>query len=470
MEISTLYKGVAPYKNVVANDLVLDKEGKKMSKSKGNTLDPFEMFDKYGADAVRYYSMYVSPAWIPTRFDEAGLKEVDAKLFRTYRNIYSFFQLYSNTDNIDPREFFVEYKDRSEIDKWILSKYNSLIKYYDEQMEIFEYTNVVRAIQEFIVEDFSNWYIRRTRRRFWQAEINTDKKAVYNTTYEILVGVTKLLAPFTPYITEEIYQKLVGDTSVHLTYLPKLNENLIDQEVEEQMDLARRIVTLGRASREDASIKVRQPLSRILIDNKFKEMLTGVIDLLKEELNIKDVVFNEDLSKYMQYELRPNFKIAGSILGKKIGALGKELKNVNPKEFIEKLENGTVMLNLLGEETEIEKDFVEIRISSKEGFDITMDKNLFVILDTELSTELIDEGYMREFISKIQQMRKTNDFEVTDEIEIYFESDDELFDSLNKFSEEIKKETLSTKLERKELDTKEIELNDKFVKIKLERM
>lgn len=470
MAISTLYKGVAPYKNVVANDLVLDKEGKKMSKSKGNTLDPFEMFDKYGADAVRYYSMYVSPAWVPTRFDEAGLKEVDAKLFRTYRNIYSFFQLYSNTDNIDPREFFVEYEDRSEIDKWILSKYNSLIKYYDEQMEIFEYTNVVRAIQEFIVEDFSNWYIRRTRRRFWQAEINTDKKAVYNTTYEILVGVTKLLAPFTPYITEEIYQKLVGDTSVHLTYLPKLDENLIDQEVEEQMDLARRIVTLGRASREDASIKVRQPLSRILIDNKFKEMLTGVIDLLKEELNIKEVVFNEDLSKYMQYELRPNFKVAGSILGKKIGALGKELKNVNPKEFIEKLENGTVMLNLLGEETEIEKDFVEIRISSKEGFDITMDKNLFVILDTELSAELIDEGYMREFISKIQQMRKANDFEVTDEIEIYFESDDELFDSLNKFSEEIKKETLATKLDRKELDTKEIELNDKFVKIKLERM
>lgn len=470
MAISTMYTGKAPYKNVVANDLVLDKDGKKMSKSRGNTLNPFEMFDKYGADAVRFYSMYVSPVWVPTKFDEDGLKEVDAKLFRTYRNVYSFFQLYSDTDNIDPREFFVEYENRAEIDKWILSRFNSLVKYYDEQMEIFEYTNVAKAIQEFVVEDFSNWYIRRTRRRFWQSEINTDKKAVYNTTYEILVGITKLLAPFTPFITEEIYQKLAGDTSVHLTLLPKLNEALIDEKLEEQMDLARRVVTLGRASREEAGIKVRQPLSRILIDHRFKSILEDVTDLIKEELNIKDVVFNEDLSGYMEYELRPNFKVAGSILGKKIGALGKELKSVNPKDFVEKLEEGPVILNLLGEDTEILRDYVEVRISSKEGFDITMDKDLFVILDTDLTKELLDEGYMREFVSKVQQMRKSNDYDVTDEIEVYFEAEDDLFDSLTSFEEEIKSETLAKKFERTNLDTEELELNDKSVKINLKRL
>lgn len=470
MAISTMYKGVAPYKNVLANDLVLDKEGKKMSKSRGNTLDPFEMFDKYGADAVRFYSIYVSPAWIPTKFDEDGVREVETKLFRTYRNVYSFFQLYANTDNIDPTSFFVEYENRQEIDRWLISRFNSLVKYYYKEMEIFEYTNVARAILEFLVEDFSNWYIRRNRRRFWQSEINDDKRSVYNTTYEVLLGLTKLLAPMIPFTTEEMYHNLGKEGSVHLDMLPKLDESLIDEKLEDKMDLVRKIVTLGRSSREDASIKVRQPLSEILLDKAYEEVLSDVLDLIKEELNIKEVVFRNDLSEYMNFELKPNFKVAGSILGKNIGVLAKELKNVNPKEFLDKFEDEKLVMNLNGEDLEIRREYIDVRISSKEGFDIKMDKNIFVILDTELTEDLLQEGYMRELISKVQQQRKANGYEVTDEIEIMIDTDDDTFNALEKFRDEIMSETLATKFERKELDSKEVALNDRSVKFELKRI
>lgn len=468
MAISTLYRGISPYKNVLVNDLILDKTGQKMSKSKGNTVDPFEMFDKYGADVVRFYSIYVSPAWIPTKFDEEGLKEVDSKLFRSYKNIYSFFQLYANTDGIDPREFFVPYENRAEIDRWLLSRFNSLVKLYDNEMEIFEYTKVARAISEFLIEDFSNWYIRRNRRRFWTTEINDDKKAVYNTTYEVLLGVTKLLSPMIPFLTEEIFNNLTREESVHLSFLPKLDESLISLELEEKMDLVRKVVTLGRASREDAKIKVRQPLKEILLEKSLESKIGDLVELIKEELNIKEVVFTDDLSEFMNYELKPDFKVAGKILGSKIKDFGNKLREVNPKEFVEKLENGRVSLELNGEETQILREYVEVRISSKEGFDISMDSGIFVILDTALNQELIQEGYMREFVSKVQQLRKNSGFEVTDEIEVEYETSDEVFESIEKFKEEISTEILAKKLERKTgLNQEEVELNDKNIKIKL---
>lgn len=468
MAISTLYKGIAPYKNVLVNDLILDKNGQKMSKSKGNTLDPFEMFDKYGADVVRFYSVYVSPPWIPTKFDEDGLKEVDSKLFRSYKNIYSFFQLYADTDNIDPREFFVDYDKRPEIDRWLLSKYNSLIKLYDGEMDIFEYTKVARAISDFLIEDFSNWYIRRNRRRFWSTEVTEDKKAVYNTTYEVLLGVTKLLSPIVPFLTEEIFNNLTGEESVHLQMLPSLNEELISPELEEKMDLVRKVVTLGRASREDAKIKVRQPLQEILLDNKLERKIGDLVDLVKEELNIKEVVFTEDLSEFMNYELKPDFKVAGKILGSKIKEFGNKLRQINPKDFVEQLDKGSVFVELNGEDTEILREYVEVRISAKEGFDISMDSGVFVILDTALNPDLIKEGYMREFISKIQQLRKSSGFEVIDEIHIQYETCDEVNSAIEFFREEIMSETLAKTMDRKELtDIEEIELNDKNIKIKL---
>lgn len=470
MAISTLYTGKAPYKNVLVNDLILDKDGQKMSKSKGNTVDPFETFDKYGADAVRFYSIYVSPPWIPTKFDVKGLTEVDSKLFRSYKNIYNFISLYAQTDDIDPTSFFVEYKDRPEIDRWLISKYNSLIELYDREMEIFEYTKVARAISEFLIEDFSNWYIRRNRRRFWSTEVNDDKKAVYNTSYEVLLGVTKLLAPMIPFITEEIFNKLTGEESVHLTMLPELDESLIDRDLEEKMDLVRRVVTLGRASREDAKIKVRQPLSEILLDKKLEDQFSSLEELVKEELNIKNIVFEDDLSTYMDYQLKPDFKVAGKILGKHIKAFQTFLQEQNPKDFVEKLDSADQTIELNGEQVEIKREYVDVKISSKEGFDINMEDGVFVILDTNLNEELIKEGYMREFISKVQQMRKSSGFEVTDEIEISYDADEELVSALESYRDEIMSETLAKKFEPKELACDKIELNDKEIAIELKRL
>ncbi|MSU00903.1 isoleucine--tRNA ligase [Tissierella sp. DSM 105185] len=471
LAISTFVTGKAPYKNVLVNDLVLDKEGKKMSKSKGNTVDPFDLFDRYGADVLRWYVIYVSPPWTPTKFDEDGLREVESKFFRSIRNVYNFFSLYANTDGVNPREFFIEYKDRPEIDRWILSKYNSLLKEVKANMDIFELTKVVRDIQEFVIEDLSNWYIRRNRRRFWSTELDDDKKAVYNTTYEILVGICKMVAPFVPFISEEIYQNLTEDESVHLAYYPEVNEELINREVEEKMDLVRDLVGLGRASRESVRIKVRQPLKEVVIDGKYEEQIKDLVPLIMEELNVKEVVFERDLSQFMNYSLKPNFKVAGSILGKKIKSFGKALGELNAHETVEKLESGEkLVLNLDGEDVEIEKDYVLVTISSKEGFDVAMENNLFVILDTTLTPDLVNEGYAREFVSKIQQMRKNNGYEVLDNINIFYDGSDEIKAAIDEYKEFIKSETLAKSIERvSEEDLEKQDLNGQMTGIRLEK-
>ena len=470
--ISTFVRGKSPYKNVLVNDLILDKDGKKMSKSKGNTVDPFELFDKYGADVLRWYLIYVSPPWTPTKFDEDGLREVESKFFRSIRNVYNFFSLYANTDEIDPREFTIKYEDRPEIDKWILSKYNSIVKRCTENMEIFELTRVVRDIQDFVIEDLSNWYIRRCRRRFWSTEFNDDKKAVYNTTYEILVGICKMVAPFIPFTSEELYRNLTGEESVHLALYPETNEELINKEIEEKMDLVRDLVGLGRASRETVKIKVRQPLSEVVIDGKYEGKIKDLVPLIMEELNVKEVVFENDLSQFMNYSLKPNFKVAGAVLGAKIKSFGKELAQLDAKDTVEKLETkGKIVLNLNGEDTEIEKDYVLVNISSKEGFNVIMENNLFVILDTTLTPELINEGYAREFVSKIQQMRKNNGYEVLDNINIFYDGSDEIKVAIDEYEDFIKSETLAKQVERVSDETLEKQdLNGQMTGIRLERI
>ena len=250
MAISTFIMGRAPYKNVLVNDLILDKDGKKMSKSRGNTVSPFELFDKYGADATRWYLLSVSPAWTPTKFDEDGLIDVVSKFFGTLRNVYNFFVLYSNQDEIDVNSLDVPYADRPELDRWILSKYNQLISDVTEYMDEYDHMKTVRAINEFVNEDFSNWYIRRARRRFYAEEMTDDKRSVYATTYEILVGVAKMIAPIAPFISDEIYVNLTGEATVHTAYFPKADMSLVDKNVEERMDLVRTLATLGRGTRE----------------------------------------------------------------------------------------------------------------------------------------------------------------------------------------------------------------------------
>lgn len=470
--ISTFIKGVAPYKRVLVNDLVLDKDGHKMSKSKGNTVNPFELFDQYGADALRWYLLHVSPAWSPTKFDIEGIKEVQSKFFSTMRNVYAFFSLYAETDKLDPRDFFIDYQDRPELDRWVLSKYNSLLQGVESDMTAFDLTKAVRKITVFVNEDFSNWYIRRSRRRFWVSELTEDKKAVNNTTYEILVGLSKLVAPFAPYISEELYRSLTDELSVHLADYPVADLSLIDSELETRMDLVRNLVGLGRAAREQVRIKVRQPVQQILIDGKYEQLIDYMLPLIKEELNVKAVVFAKDLSQYMHFSLKPNFKVAGSIFGPKIKSLGKVLAALDASTVVPRLEAGeTISIEVEGQCVDLVKDYVITSITAKEGFTMTVEDNLFVILDTSLTKELIDEGYAREFVSKVQQMRKSNDYEMMDRITIYYDGDEEIAEAVKLYEDYIKQETLANYIERIKDDSLEKQnLNGHETGLKLEKM
>lgn len=472
LAISTFMTGKSPYKNVLVNDLILDKDGKKMSKSKGNTVDPFEMFDKYGADVLRWYLLYVSPPWVPTKFDVEGLKEVQSKFFGTIKNVYNFFVLYANTDEIDPKSFFIEPSKRPELDRWILSKFNRLKKQVEEDLEIFEVTKVVRGIQDFVNEDLSNWYIRRSRRRFWDAGLTDDKKSVYNTTYEIMVELAQLVAPFAPYLSEEIYRNLTGELSVHLSLYPRCDENQLDDVLEEKMDLVKNLVTLGRASREKVKIKVRQPIQKILVDKVHKELIEDLVPLMKEELNVKEVIFSDDLQEYINYQLKPNLPVLGRLLGAKMKFFQQALSKLDPKDAVTAIQGGReVKMDLDGQEFLLEKDHVLINIESKEGFDVETGNNLFLILDTYLTQELIDEGFVREFISRIQQMRKNNDYEMMDHIRIYYQGTDKLKNAIENHAELIKEETLAQLLSFEEKgEMKEEKLNGEAAKLFVERV
>ena len=472
LAISTFMTGNTPYKNVLVNDLILDKDGKKMSKSKGNTVDPFALFDQYGADVLRWYLLYVSPPWVPTRFDVEGLKEVQSKFFGTIKNVYNFFVLYANTDEINPREFYVEPKDRAELDCWILSKFNHLKQEVEQDLAVFEVTKVVRNIQEFVNEDLSNWYIRRSRRRFWETGLTEDKKSVYNTTYEILVELSQMIAPFAPYLSEEMYRNLTGNLSVHLSTYPVCDETVLDTALEEKMDLVKNLVTLGRASREKVKIKVRQPIQKVLVDASYEEIMGDLVPLMKEELNVKEVVFSSDLQQYISYRLKPNLPVLGRLLGAKMRFFQKELAQLDAKEVVESLHLGKeVTMNLDGEPFTLSEEHVLITIDSKEGFDVESHEGLFIILDTQLTDELIEEGFVREFISRIQQMRKANDYEMMDHIRIFYTATETLTKAIKNHAEFIKSETLADELvcEVKE-GMKEETLNGEATSLFVERV
>lgn len=470
--ISTFVMGVSPYKRVLVNGHLVDKDGRKMSKSLGNTVDPFEMFEKYGADVLRWYLLYVSPAWTTTRFDIEGMKEVQSKFFGTLKNVYTFFALYANTDDIDPKSFFVEYKDRPELDRWILSKFNSLLREVEAELAIYDLTKAIRKIQNFVSEDLSNWYIRRSRRRFWDTELTDDKKAVYNTTYEILTGVAKMVAPFAPYLSEDIYRNLTVEASVHLAYYPEFREALVDEKLEERMDLVRDLVGLGRAAREQVRIKVRQPIQKVFIDAKYEELISYLIPLIQEELNVKEVIFEKNLNNYMNFSLKPNYKTGGPVFGARIKLLAKALEQADASYYAPKIEAGeTVKLEFEGETFELTKEYVITSISAKEGFTVAMENNLFIIIDTTLTPALINEGYAREFISKVQQMRKNNDFEMMDKINIYYNGDDEIANAVGIHMEYIMQETLAVNIERVAEEGLEMQdLNGHATGMKVERV
>ena len=467
--ISTIISGQSSFKNVVVNDMMLDAYGKKMSKSTGNIIDPVKVMTEYGADTVRFYMMSVSPVWTPLKFDEEGLKEIYSKYISTLKNTYSFFQMYANADHIDPREYNIPIKDRNLIDRWLISKLNKLVKNVTLAYENYDLTNVVRPITEFLNDDLSNWYIRSNRRRFWKSELTEDKKAVYLTTYETILTLVKLVAPITPFISEEIYQCLTDNKSVHLDDFPIYDESLIDAKVEEQMDLVRSICSLGRFAREDVKIKVRQPISEVLLDKQNENIIGNLTSIIKEELNVKNINFIDDLSIYMNYKIKPNYREVGKTFGPLIKDFADKLATLTNEEIVKINEDG-LEIDFNGDKLLVTNNMVDIQIEAKDGFCSASDNKVFVILNTNLTDELIKEGVARELVRKIQSIRKDMDLVITDHIKIYYYGSEVLDNVIELFDNYIKNETLADEIIKFENISELYELNDEQAQLKVEKI
>ena len=469
MAISVFLTGKAPYKNVLVNDLLLDKNGQKMHKSKGNAVEPFTIIEKYGADAVRWYMLYTSPVWTPLKFDEDGVKDVSSKFINTLKNTYTFFEMYANTDNVDPREFEVTYENLEDIDKWLLSKYNNLIKAVTLNMDKYDLNKVVHLIQDFVCDDLSNWYIRRNRRRFWGSELDNSKKAVYKTTYEVLVGLCKMICPIAPFISEEIYTKLTDEESVNLSDYPVCDESMINESLEEKMDLVIELISYARNIREEAKIKVRQPISEVIFEEKYKEKIGEFESLFKEELNVKNVNWTNDLSKYLTVTYKPNFKEVGKVFGSDIKAFGEYLSNITEDDS-KKLESGELTIKLNDKEYEVTPNYVIKTINSKDGYKAVMLNYKTVIINTALDKDLINEGIAREIVSKVQNLRKTSGFDIADRIDMIYNASKEVVDAINEFKEYIMDEVLALTLEESDMAETEFKINDYDMKVSIKQV
>ncbi len=476
LAISTLLFGKPAFKQVLVNDLVLDKHGHKMSKSKGNTVDPWMLIDKYGADALRWYLLAVSPPWVPTRFDEDGIREVFARFFGTLLNVYSFFTLYANIDKIDPVELHIPVFERPEIDRWIISKLNSLSKQVENYMAEYELTKVLQRIETFLVDEVSNWYVRRSRGRFWSNEFDLNKKSAYLTLYEVLLALSKFVAPFAPYIAEDVYLNLTGKeapASVHLEHYPKSKEDYIDVELEKRMGAAIALVSLGRSVRNKMQIKVRQPLSKMRVNGKYEDLIVDMEDLIKSELNVKQIEYVRSLSSYVVYEVRANLPVAGPKYGKDLKAIISALSKLDGGETVGILESGgTISVEINGRLIELGPQDIDIRMSARKGFAVEVENDSFVVLDTEISQELAQEGHAREIVSKVQTMRRNAGFEVLDHITMVISSGHEILKAVQMHKDYIKGETLCDFLELTEsaVDGQEWDINGHTATIKIEKI
>ncbi len=478
LAIGTFLFDQPTFKNVLVNDLLLDKNGQKMSKSRGNAVDPWQLLEKYGADATRWYLLAVSPPWTPTRFDEDGLKEVFAKFFGTLQNVYSFFTLYANIDGADPDRYEIPVAQRPEIDRWILSRLNSLIAEVRDEMKEYDLTRAVRAIQAFVIDEVSNWYVRRTRDRFWAAEMDRDKQAVYRTLWEVLIAVAKLMAPFAPFLADDIYRNLIqgaagAKDSVHLELYPEGDAGLVDRDLEEHMGLVIDLVSLGRAARNKVQIKVRQPLPAILVDRKTQKSLASMAELVKEELNVKTLEYIEDPDAYVSYTVKPNFPVLGPKYGKLLGAIGAALSKADAAGLVKELRSaGAIQLEAGGNQVTLTQDDLEVRVQDKEGYAVEMDHGRYIVLDLQLTPALIEEGLAREVVSKVQNMRKNAGLELTDRIRLSFVSDDAVAGALESFREYVTAETLAVELKREAAGKEGFEkwdINGHPAEIKVER-
>lgn len=440
------------FKNVLVNELILDKKGQKMSKSLGNAVDPFAIIKKYGADTARWYLISTSPPWRSTSFNEEDLVDVQRKFFSTLINTYSFFALYANLDCFSYQEEEIPIDERPEIDKWVLSVLNSLIKSVENYYDSYDLTKAARSISYFTIEQLSNWYVRRNRRRFWKSEKNKDKISAYQTLYHCLVTILKLMSPIAPFISEEIFQQLNKVTgkekaeSVHLCDFPLVDYS--NSELEAKMDIAQRIVYLIRSMRAKNNLKIRQPLSRIMVvvKDEFKDSVSEMKSVILEEVNVKELILLHTESEIVEKKAKPNFKAIGPKFGKLVNPVAKLIKELNPNQ-IKSLENGEEILLLLNKtEIKITKADVEIVSEEIKGWLVDSDEGVTVALDTTLTEELIIEGLTREFVNRVQNMRKDADFEVSDRIEIFVQSSEKLAFAIRSMSAYIMQETLADSL------------------------
>ena len=450
--ISTLLFHKSPYKNVIVLGHVQDKDGHKMSKSKGNAVDPMEALTKHGADAIRWYFYENSAPWLPNRFHDGAVQEGQRKFMGTLWNTYAFFVLYANIDNFDATKHALDMKTLTVMDKWILSRLNTMVKDVDDDLSNYRVTEAAKSLQEF-VDELSNWYVRRSRERFWAKGMEQDKVNAYMTLYTALVTTIKAAAPMVPFITESIYQNLVvsidkaAPESIHLCDFPSADESLIDTELEKNMELVRSIVVLGRAARNEANLKNRQPLANLFVKAD-SELTDFYKEIVASELNVKNVVFKDDMESFISYTIKPNFRVLGKKVGKKMGevqGLLKTLDGANAKAELDK--TGKLHLELKDGAVDLTSEDVEITMAQTEGFNCQRYGGVTIALETTLTPELINEGYVREIISKLQTMRKENGYEVTDHIAVALDGNDKLASVVKDNEALLKKITLSDSVE-----------------------
>ena len=445
---STLLFNKACYENVIVLGHVQDENGQKMSKSKGNAVDPFEALEKYGADAIRWYFYINSAPWLPNRFHGKAVTEGQRKFMGTLWNTYAFFVLYANIDNFDATKYELNYDSLSVMDKWLLSKLNTVVGEVDSDLENYKIPEAARALQEF-VDDMSNWYVRRSRERFWAKGMEQDKINAYMTLYTSLVTISKAAAPMIPFMTEDIYQNLVrsidkdAPESIHLCDFPEVKKEWIDLELEKNMDEVLRIVVMGRACRNAANIKNRQPIAQMYVKAPYV-LAEYYRDIIRDELNVKAVDFTDDVRAFTTYSFKPQLKTVGPKYGKFLNGIREYLASVDGNSaFAELKENGNLTFDVNGTAVVLSEEDLLIDMAQTEGYVSDGDNEITVVLDTKLTPELIEEGFVREIISKVQTMRKEADFQVTDKITVSCKGNEKIEKILNDNKEEIQSEVLA---------------------------
>ena len=443
LAISTLLFNKAPYENVIVLGHVQDADGQKMSKSKGNAVDPFDALQKHGADAIRWYFYENSAPWLPNRFHDKAVTEGQRKFMGTIWNTYAFFVLYANIDDFDATKYTLEYDKLPVMDKWILSKLNTMVKTVDDNLNNYKITETARVLEDF-VDELSNWYVRRSRERFWAKGMEQDKINAYMTLYTTLVTLCKAAAPMIPFMTESIYRNLVcsidktAPISVHLCDFPKVNEDWIDTKLEENMEDVLNAVVIGRACRNATNIKNRQPIGKMFIKAPWKldDFFTNII---ADELNVKSVEYKDDVRDFTSYTFKPQLKTLGPKYGKFLGEIRKQLSELDGNKAMDDLNNaGYITLSVNGQDIQLEKSDLLIEMVQAEGYVANSDKGITVVMDTKLTPELIEEGFIRELVSKIQTMRKDAGFEVMDRINVYVSGNDKIAALMEKNAEQVK--------------------------------